>query len=781
MKNTSRKLVSVSIVTIMLVSMFLVCAVQADTSFEPIQGIIGLSSDLLTPQYIGPTGGKFIAPIDTPDPNAIEIRTAQDLWNVRNNLSGSYVLMNDIDLSTINDGQWMPIGDYANIFRGTFDGQGYIIHKLAITDDYYAGLFGYVENAVITNIGLEETNIVNSIISGGVCGYVYGYGSVSVSNCYNTGDVSSSSSSGTSTSSYAGGVCGFVYGYGSGSDSVSVSNCYNTGDVSSSSGTFSYSYAGGVCGSATSFVPVSVSVSNCYWCIESDQTVNGNPQVPKMGVGSGTDTTMGLTSDAMKDKSSYVGWDFVSTWTINSRINGGFPYLSGLYFEVLPSVHVNSVTGKAGEEVTLIVSMENNPGIASYSITMRYPDTLTYVDAGPGDILTSNFYANTAIDGQVTVTATSPMGTDISIGTVLFTITFQIDDALDDCIIGEIDGFSLGYYNVNLDGIEHNEQLYKYTVVTQPTIIVKNALYGDVNEDGFVDFLDVTRLLRYLWEIQDDSSFNVVNADTNGDGFVNFLDVTRLLRYLWEVDPSPMGLKQMVAPAFLFMPFGFNEPIVTVSDEICQAGDEVTLTVSLTNNPGIASFSLTLEYPDELTFIEAQAGDIINSNFRASADNGVISVCATSENGADVAAGTILFTITFRVSEDTKTDCIDGIRLGLFRSIDAIESKGKCLEVDIVQGSIVIEKSAVVLVNAVASAKDFVSIAETSKNSGMWALSFKVTEVYSNGETKIVPYTVHINANNANVAGNYNLGAYTLRYDIKGNGSNIKDFQITMN
>ena len=41
-------------------------------------------------------GGKFLAPINDPDPNAIKIYTAQDLDSVRNNLGGSYVLMNDI-------------------------------------------------------------------------------------------------------------------------------------------------------------------------------------------------------------------------------------------------------------------------------------------------------------------------------------------------------------------------------------------------------------------------------------------------------------------------------------------------------------------------------------------------------------------------------------------------------------------------------------------------------------------------------------------------------------
>jgi len=87
----------------------------------------------------------------------------------------------------------------------------------------------------------------------------------------------------------------------------------------------------------------------------------------------------------------------------------------------------------------------------------------------------------------------------------------------------------------------------------------------------------------------------------------------------------------------------------------------------------------------------------------------------------------------------------------------------------------------VTLVSAATSPNDFISIVETSMNSRMWVLSFTVTETYSNEEIKVVPYAIHINANNANVDGRYNLGLYTLIYDIRGNGSNIREFRVVMN
>ena len=74
----------------------------------------------------------------------------------------------------------------------------------------------------------------------------------------------------------------------------------------------------------------------------------------------------------------------------------------------------------------------------------------------------------------------------------------------------------------------------------------------------------------------------------------------------------------------------------------------------------------------------------------------------------------------------------------------------------------------------------FISIAETAKNSGVWALSLNVAETWSDGAIAVVPYTVELKSNNANVDGSCDLGAYTLVYDIKGNGSNVKEFRIVI-
>ena len=78
----------------------------------------------------------------------------------------------------------------------------------------------------------------------------------------------------------------------------------------------------------------------------------------------------------------------------------------------------------------------------------------------------------------------------------------------------------------------------------------------------------------------------------------------------------------------------------------------------------------------------------------------------------------------------------------------------------------------------------FVSIIETSKNSRIWVLTFDVEKVYSDGSSEIIRYSINLNGNNANLDCKYifesghDLEGYTLVYDIKGNGSNIKAFKL---
>ena len=160
-----------------------------------------------------------------------------DLDAIRNNLSGSYVLMNSLDSSTAgyeglagptaNGGNgWQPIGTYGNGFAGSFDGQDYGIADLFIDrpDEWYVGLFSVIdESVVIQNVGVVDSTVTGDCYAGVLVGVNLGG---TVSNCYSIGIVAAYR--------YAGGLAG-------GNWEGTLSNCHSIVSVNSTD-----DYAGGL-------------------------------------------------------------------------------------------------------------------------------------------------------------------------------------------------------------------------------------------------------------------------------------------------------------------------------------------------------------------------------------------------------------------------------------------------------------------------------------------------------------------------------------------------------
>lgn len=149
--------------------------------------------------------------------------------------SAHYELTADIDMSeTYHSGEngqsWTPIGSYSIQFSGNFNGNHKTISNLYIynTNSTHVGLFGYTDNAVITNLHIKNANISNTNCSsiGGVVGYCV---NGSISGCSFSGSISSSSAS-------AGGIVGYVKG-------TTITQCTVSGAVNGSS-------AGGIVGHA---------------------------------------------------------------------------------------------------------------------------------------------------------------------------------------------------------------------------------------------------------------------------------------------------------------------------------------------------------------------------------------------------------------------------------------------------------------------------------------------------------------------------------------------------
>ena len=165
---------------------------------------------------------------------------------------------------------FIPIGNSSNNFQGTFDGNDNTITGLYInqTTDSAAGLFGYVFDAEIKNLTMQnckvvstgkyvgnfvgyadgvtisncsakETEVIGDSDVGGIVGCVFATTVTTITNCYNTGSV-------RGTGDWVGGIVGECH-------YATITNCYNTGSVSGSN------YAGGIVGYS-----YSATITNCY-------------------------------------------------------------------------------------------------------------------------------------------------------------------------------------------------------------------------------------------------------------------------------------------------------------------------------------------------------------------------------------------------------------------------------------------------------------------------------------------------------------------------------------
>lgn len=278
-----------------------------------------------------------------------KISSANDLNRLKGS-SGKFYLTKDIDLKDVT---WENYFE----FKGTLDGNGYAIKNLTSSK---CGLFSYLENAEIRNLGLVNVKINNGY--GGAAAMTMSARNTSFENCYVSGSVKSTSSMAagfslgsaggntytncvnladiTSGSSAAAGfeyslawsACEDVYknciNYGkiSGRDiavgictylGTTMESCYNAGTVTiTTKNDVGYSYfAGGLVGRGTN----NAEMKNCATVTETDVGYFEN------GCTAQADTE--ASKSDFKKEATFKGFDFKKVWTIDSKTNSGYAVL----------------------------------------------------------------------------------------------------------------------------------------------------------------------------------------------------------------------------------------------------------------------------------------------------------------------------------------------------------------------------------------------------------------------------------------------------------------------
>jgi len=230
----------------------------------------------------------LVSGIALADANPVPIGSLEDLMNINKseNLSKNYILIADIDVGfqETDDLKFVPIGileSSALSFKGNFNGNGHTISNITFSDTWKdgVGLFGYTENAVISNVSLENVNLVGKHYVGAVVGRA---NNSEIMNC----SVSNSDGFSIRGNNHVGGLVGYQE-YSSVSDSNVAGNVKGKDNVGGLIGSSSYSnvsesyavsivegvdHIGGLIGS-TSYSNISESYSTSD--VEGDSSIGG--------------------------------------------------------------------------------------------------------------------------------------------------------------------------------------------------------------------------------------------------------------------------------------------------------------------------------------------------------------------------------------------------------------------------------------------------------------------------------------------------------------------------
>jgi hypothetical protein len=234
---------------------------------------------------------------------------------------------------------WLPIGSKNKPFKGTFDGDGNTVLGAYINSKSdFQSLFGYVgSGGTIKNITFLASYIKGKECVGGLAGKLDG-GEINFSQFVgivtgiklvgglvgeNNGTISYSYSLGNVTGEdIVGGLAGknngtivnnyssstvigkFIVGGLAGHNvkEGKIINSYSTGDVMGESAT------SGLVGMDAG------TIDHSYYDTQTSMQ-------------SGNDRGEGKTTAQMKQKATFVGWDFEKVWDIKSTVNDGYPYL----------------------------------------------------------------------------------------------------------------------------------------------------------------------------------------------------------------------------------------------------------------------------------------------------------------------------------------------------------------------------------------------------------------------------------------------------------------------
>ena len=299
-----------------------------------------------------------------------------DLYAIRNNPRGDYILVNDIDMSATQKGGDYDCGTGWNSieeFYGTLDGNGHRIVGMNIFGEFTSqaniGLFetiGY--KATIKNLGMIDCEIdvflkasasVGALVGRCAENTMPGY-EIAIISCYANGNINIQ---GKDANYNIGGLIGQGVGntYGG---TANFDNCYNACEINCSQ-TEHANFVGGICGYNLKSVKRCYNVGNImengqsqvgaifgymYRYYESSLRNNLNylRGTAQQGMGTEADNPdcVALTESQMRNPKLFTGFDFTDTWEVDPYCSYPYPQLKNNRMIRINSIRLDTAPAK---------------------------------------------------------------------------------------------------------------------------------------------------------------------------------------------------------------------------------------------------------------------------------------------------------------------------------------------------------------------------------------------------------------------------------------------------
>lgn len=270
------------------------------------------------------------------------------------------------------------------------------------------------------------------------------------------------------------------------------------------------------------------------------------------------------------------------------------------------SISVESVSARAGKEVTVPVKISNNKGIAGLSFDINYDNTiLNLKDITAGEAFSAgeisrnenvvNWYGSENVSGDG----------------ILLNLVFEVIEN----VPAGVSAVSLAPHDGKNNLVDESGNAV-HAVYNAGNVEIITGLTGDVNEDEDLTIGDVVLINRHVLGKSLLVEKLLQLADVNGDGDITIGDVVVLNRHvLGKIDlfakETTNGARSL-AKGILSAGAGDAVPSIKVDNVRVAPGESFSVPVVINGNPGIAGAAFEVLVPEGYVLNDIKAGSVLS-------------------------------------------------------------------------------------------------------------------------------------------------------------------------